>query len=138
MGVNFVISVENLNNRTQEEVNRKFGVSKYSGDKFPEWKLFKYQVKHYAAWLMTPRYFQPEEDIERWEALRKYLVRIREYFGGGDVMVTNDVISMKLPPSDEDDDTFSLGWALSEEELAEPDYEIYPELKGIEELKGLA
>jgi hypothetical protein len=61
MGVNFVISVENLNNRTQEEVNRKFGVSKHFGDKFPEWELFKYQGKHYAAWLMTPRYFQMEE-----------------------------------------------------------------------------
>jgi len=56
--------------------------------------------------------------------LRKYLVKIREYFGGGEVTMTNDAVSAHIPKSDDDDDPhylFTLGWALSEEELAEPD-----------------
>jgi len=140
MGVNFIIIVENQNKKTQKEVNRKFGVSKHFGDEHPEWKLFEYDGKHYASWLNTPRYFQIDEQNERWEYLRKYLVKVREYFGGGDVMMTNDVVSSHTPESEEDDDPlylFTLGWKLSEEELAEPDYEQYPELKEIGELKGL-
>ena len=32
---------------------------------------------------------EPEEAEEEWEGLRKHLVRVREYLGGGEVMVSN-------------------------------------------------
>ncbi len=143
MGVNLVIVIENLNNRTQDDVNQKFGVSKTFGEDFPNWELFKYRGKKYASWLNSPRYFELSEQKEKWEAVRKYIVKAREYFGNGEVMLTNDVITESMPPYegydgyDDPDYRFCLGWTLSEKELAEPDYERYPELKNVEELKGL-
>lgn len=140
MGVNFVITIENLVQKTQEEINKEFGVVESVIDKepIPQWLLFDYEGKSYASWQFTPRHFMPEEDEKRWEALRKYLVKIREFLGGGEVMMSNDVVQFKLPPQDDDDkESFFLPWRLEEELLAEPNYKIHPELKGIKGLEGL-
>ena len=142
MGVNFVIVIANVTQKTQEEINKEFGVVDIRDkESMPQWLLFDFKGKSYASWQFTPRYFVPEEAEEKWEALRKYLVRIRQFFGGGKVMVTNDVLQPKLPPEEgEDEDEyyrFHLPWRLEEEDLAEPDYERHRELEDIKELEGL-
>ncbi|MEW6618956.1 MAG: hypothetical protein AB1422_06355 [bacterium] len=138
MGVNFVIMVENLANRTQEEINKKFGgdfIDKF----YPEWALFTHKGMNYAKWSSPPRFFVKEEEgeRERWEALRKYLVRVKEFFGNGKVMLTNDVCWWGLPSEEEEEPGYYLPGELNREDLKEPDYEKYPELKGIKELEGL-
>ncbi len=81
MGVNFVIMVENRLQRSQEEVNAVFGVFRSVDITFSEWKCFTYKGKSYASWMFTPRYFEPKVGSPKWEALRKYLVRVKEFFG---------------------------------------------------------
>jgi len=72
--------------------------------------------------------------------LRKYIVRVREFFGGGDVMISNDVLTLISPPSEEYDDPyckFYLPCIVDYTELTDPDYKRHPELKEIKELEGL-
>lgn len=138
MGVNFVITIENLVQKTQEEINKEFGVVEGAIDKepIPQWLLFDYEGKSYVSWQVIPRYFMPEEDEERWEVLR--IVRIREFLGGSEVMMSNDAVQFKLPPQDDDDKKdFFLPWRLEEKSLVKPNYKTHPELKGIKELEGL-
>jgi len=132
---------ENLSNRTQEEINKEFGVKEgiEEGELWPEWELFTYKGKSYAQWRFTPRFFVKEEEgeKERWEALRKYLVRVKGFFGG-EVLMTNDVCWWGLPEEDgEEKAGYYLPPALTEGELAPPDYKKHPELKKIKELEGL-
>jgi len=140
MGVNFVIIAENILNRTQEEINKEFGVRKWSEKEvLPEWELLTYKGKSYAQWQFPPRFFVKEEEGEEesWEALRKYLVRAKNFFGG-DILMTNDVVWFGLPEKGEEERPgYYLPGALTENELAPPDYEKHPELRNIEELEGL-
>ena len=140
MGVNFVIVIANVTQKTQEEINKEFGVVDIRDEKsVPQWLLFDFKGKSYASWQFTPRYFVPEEDEKEWEGLRKRLVRVRQFLGGGEVMVSNDVLQRRLPPEDQDEEDeyyrFHLPWRLEEELLAQPDYKEHPELKDIKELE---
>jgi hypothetical protein len=131
MGINFIVVVENVLNRTQEEANREFGVVEMGEGKIiPMWKIIEFKGKSYAEWQFTPRYFKKEESPEMWEALRKYLVRVKEFFGGK-IYMDNDVVWLGL-----EEDGY-LPYLLDDEELAPPDYEKHPELKDIKELEGL-
>lgn len=106
----------------------------------PQWLLFDFEGKSFASWQFTPRYFVHEEAEEEWEGLRKHLVNVRQFLGGGEVMVSNDVLQPNLPSEDDEEDEycrFHLPWGLEEELLAEPDYEKHRELKDIKELEGL-
>lgn len=146
MGINFVVIVDNVLGRTQDEVNREFGVECFEdGTVIPQWELFTYNGKEYAIWNFPPRYFVIEEaiekDMERWEALRKYLVRAMKFFGASSVRCTNDVCWFGLPSEEEDEDEarpgFYLPGELPEEYLEEPDYKKHPELKKVKELENL-
>lgn len=139
MGVNFVVIIENCLEHTQEEVNAAFGVQRFtlrSGEEevMPEWECFTWKDRSYASWLFTPRYFEPEAGDPMWEALRKYLVRARDFFGADEVLVSNDVLCTEVPEEGED---FWLPLPLDETLLAEPDREQFPELAGVRELEGL-
>jgi len=132
---------ENLLNRRQEEINKEFGVNEIGEELCPEWRLFTYKGKGYAEWQSPPRFFviQEEGEKERWEALRKYLVRVKGFLGG-DILMSNDVCWYGLPREDEKDGEragYYLPGKVWEEELAPPDYKKYPKLKKIKELEGL-
>jgi len=139
MGVNFVIIIENRAGRTQEEVNAAFGVQRFTlpsgGEEVvPEWQCFTWEGRSYVSWLFTPRYFEPEVGDPRWEALRKYLVRVRDFFGADEVLVSNDVVCTDMP---EEGEEFWLPVPLDKALLAEPDLEQFPELAEVGELKRL-
>lgn len=139
MGIDFVIIVENRIGRTQREVNAAFGVHRHklpSGKEeiWPEWECFTWEGKSYASWVFTPRYFDPEIGNPKWEALRKYLVRVREFFGGGEIHLSNDAVCLHAPDEGEE---FWLPLPLEEKFLAEPDLKKFPELAEVKELEGL-
>ena len=133
MGVNFVIIFENRAGRSEEEINRTFGTGCIPN----EWVCFSYEGGSYVSWCVTPRYFYPEDDPERWEALRKFLVRVREFLGGGEIYLGNDVINLMTPEDATEDREFFLPMAVPEEWLLEPDAKSQPELARIQELEGL-
>jgi len=55
--VNFVIIAEKLLNRREEEINKEFGVRKWSEEEvLPELELFTYKGKSYAQWQFHNRY----------------------------------------------------------------------------------
>lgn len=142
MGVNFVFIVENIKKWTQEEINQEFGIQTFSdGSIIPEWEIFTFRGKKYAIWNFPPRFFVIEEEPDRWEALRKYLVRVMSFFGAEEILYTNDACWFGLPKEDIEDekaeDGYFLPGSLWDEYLKEPDYEKHPELKDIKELEGL-
>lgn len=57
MSVNFVFIVENGAKRTQEEINREFGVAELDDQITPGWELFTYEGKKYAYWNFLLRFF---------------------------------------------------------------------------------
>lgn len=133
MGMNFVVIIENLSGRTEEEINSTVGHQRFER----EWACFDYEGQSYASWLCTPRYFQPEEHPELWEAVRKYLVRARHFLGGGSVCLGNDVVCYKLP-EDVIRGEFFLPLRVPEEWFLEPDLTSHRELANVEELRGLS
>ncbi len=143
MGVNFVIYIENVAQRTQEEIDSELGQTVWDDGTVIEnrWALARYQGKEYAEWLSTPRFFIKEEEPERWEAMRKYLVRAMNFFGASEVLESNDVACYGLPPEDVPEEEAEPGYHLPppvyDDYLKEPDYKKMPELKEIKELYGL-
>lgn len=133
MGVFFVVILENRAGCTEEAINLAFGVRRIP----KAWTCFSYEGRSYASWHGAPRYFAREEDPERWEALRKYLLRARECLGGGAVYVGNDVIHPPTPEDATDRWPFFLPLRVPDEWLAEPDVVSHPELAEIQELAGL-
>jgi len=87
MGIHFVIIVENRAGRSQEEIDREFGVMECEIEgklyRYSRWECFEWEGKKYCTWVTSPRFFLPEEEPRMWEALRKYLVRVRDFLGGG-------------------------------------------------------
>jgi hypothetical protein len=143
MGINFVIIIENHSQRSQEEVDEALGVQHFtlrdgsSDEVWSKWECFTHEGHSYASWIFTPRYFNPDDDARWWEGLRKYLVRVREFFGGGAVFLGNDVVCFKTP-DDAFHQPFFLPLQLDEELLAEPDLEEHPELRDVKELEVMA
>jgi|GEM_PF-743039 len=163
MGIWLVVIVENKKGLTQEQVNEALGVEVFhfegKEEVEPRWKIFEWNGKSYASWIDTPRVFEglndlihegtismlehtdplekvDEEARQRWESLRKYLVRVREVLGNGNVYLGNDILYHKLPEDAEAfKEEFTLPWELPEVLLEEPDYNKYPELKDIKELE---
>lgn len=139
MGVNFVIIVENLNKKTQEEINKQFPPL-FKHDNFPEWENITYKGKEYARWLFPPRFFLREENPKQWEALRKYLIKVSKFVDSGEVLLTNDACWWGFFEEDNGDETgydFYLPGRIRKDEMEDPDYEKHPELKNIKELEGL-
>jgi len=139
MGIDFIVIMENRAKRSQEAISREFGVDTFTTPKGktyvdPRWRCFSYQGKDYVTWTFPPRYFDIKANPEEWEALRKYLVRVRTFLGNGQVYLGNDVVWAPYPS---DDRPFALPLPLSEEVLAEPDPETHPELANIKELEDL-
>jgi hypothetical protein len=140
MGINFIVMVKDHLGRTQEEVNAAFGVRQFKyrtgkEETWPEWFCFTWEGTAYVSWLFTPRYFEPQVGDPQWEALRQYLVRVRHFFGDGDVLLSNDILGSPMPEEGED---FWLPLPLDELLLAPPDLEQYPELAQVQELNGLS
>jgi hypothetical protein len=130
MGVYFVVTLENRLKRSQEEAIDAFG-----GDEtLPVWELFAWEGRCYATWTKSPRYFNPQAGSPEWEAIRLYLVRARDFFGSDRVLIGNDVLHLKTPLPGWD---FVLPWDWSEEIMAEPDREQFPELADVHELQGI-
>lgn len=69
--------------------------------------------------------------------MRKFLVRVREFLGGGEIYLGNDVINLMTPEDATEDREFFLPMAVPEEWLLEPDAKSQPELARIQELEGL-
>jgi hypothetical protein len=160
MGVQLVVIIENVKKVSQEELNKAFGVHvfEYKGEKdiTPVWELFEWKGKVYATWNFTPRVFDgmyelfmaslegdPLSKVDkdarmRWESLRKYLVRVREFLGNGRVYIGNDVVYFRDPDSAKRfREEFFLPPEVPEELLKEPDLNKYPELKDVKELQFL-
>lgn len=133
MSIRFVIILENCAGRSEHEINRALAVHGIPN----EWRCFTYEGRPYASWLGAPRYFAREEDPERWEALRKYLVRAREFLGGGAVHLANDVLQPAMPEEAMERWPFGLPLIVWDDELAESDVQSHPELAHIRELEGL-
>ncbi len=120
-----------LGGRTEEEINGALALLwDWSG-----WECFSHEGRAYASWFCAPRYFQPEEHPEQWQAIRKYLVRVRAFLGGGAVYVGNDLLS---PPTPEEGEPFFLPLRVPDAWLAEPDLHSRPELAQVKELEGLS
>ncbi len=143
MGINFVIYIENVAKRTQEEIDAELGQTVWDDGTIIKnrWTLVPYKGKEYAEWLSTPRYFIKDEEPERWEAMRKYLVRAMNFFGASAVFESNDVLCSGIPPEDlpeeEAEPYYYLPFPMYPDYLKEPDYEEMPELRNIKELEGL-
>jgi len=133
-----VVIIENKAGRSQEEVDKELGVIKYEAggklNRHLRWKCFEWNSKKYCSWMNPPRYFLPEEDPRMWEALRKYLVRVREFLGGEEIYLGNDVVYVSSPEDTFPDEEFVLPPSLDEEYLEEPKD---PKLKEVKELEGL-
>jgi hypothetical protein len=139
MGVNFIVMIENKTNRTQEEADREFGVHEIESMICPTWEILEFRGQSLARWYFAPRLFVLEEEPERWEAVRKYLVRVRSFFGGGEVLVADDVCWYGLPENGEEDGKrpgYYLPGPIWSEHLQDPDSRKHPELKDIGELEG--
>lgn len=141
MGVNFIIMIENVAKRTQEEIDKEFGAEILSdGTILHNWELFTYKGKEYAQWD-APRFFVKREDPARWEAIRKHLVRAMKFFGAKEVLETNDVCWFGFPPEEMEDHEERPGYyfpgPMWYKDLEEPDYEKFPELKDVEELENI-
>jgi len=138
LGIRFVIIIENKAERSQEEVDKEFGVIEYEVEgkpyRYPRWKCFEWENKKYCTWITSPRFFLPEEDPRMWEALRKHLVKVRDFLGGGKVYLGNDVVWISSPEETFPDEEFFLPPSLDEEYLKEPSD---PKLKEVKELEGL-
>lgn len=131
MGVCFVVILENRAARTEGEVNLALSVPGRL------WTCFSHQGRSYASWLVAPRYFDRDEDPERWEALRKYLVRARTFLGRGAVYLGNDMVHLRTPTDVMDDWPFFLPMEVPEEWWVEPDVASRPSLANIPELAWL-
>lgn len=133
MGLNFVIIFDNPKNLTPEEIAS--AVALRPGER--EWSCFSYRDAFYASWVWAPRYFSPDEHPDLWEALRKYIVRVRQFLGGSAVYLGNDLLS-DPEPQEWKEGEFSLPLRAPEEWLAEPDPALSPELAGVRELERLS
>lgn len=131
MAVRFVVIIENRAGRTEEAVKQTLDRQLPSG----EWVCFSWEGQAYASWYGAPRYFAPEDSPEQWEALRTYLVRARDFLGGGAVHLGNDLTSPRAPDEATDRHPFSLPPSVPQSWLAPPDDR--PDLIGIVELAGL-
>jgi len=138
LGVRFVIIIENKAKRSQEEIDKEFGVIEYEIEGNPyrcsRWKCFEWEGKKYCTWITSPHFFSPEEDPKMWEALRKYLVKVRNFLGGGKVYLGNDIVYVSSPEDTFPGEGFFLPPPLDEECLKEPRD---PKLKEVKELEGL-
>jgi hypothetical protein len=101
------------------------------------WRGFSYEGSPYASWLDAPRYFPAEEHPERWEALRKYLVRAREFLGGRRIYVGQDLLYAPTPEDATERERFFLPPRLPDEWVAVRDLGSRAEPGEIEELAGL-
>ncbi len=138
MGIRFVIIIENKAERSQEEVDEELGVVECEvGGKlcrYSRWECFEWEGKKYCTWVISPRFFLPEEDPRRWEALRKYLVKVRSFLGGGEVYLGNDVVYVSSPKDTFPGEEFLPPPPLDEGYLEEPRD---PKLREVKELEGL-
>ena len=134
----FIIIVENIYKRTQEETNKEFGMDPTCGNKRPIWEIFTFKGKSYAELLLSPRYFNIRKSKKKWEGLRKFLVHAKKFFGGN-VRMGNDITWFGLPKEEDAlyNEDFYLPPLVDEKDLKEPDYEKFPNLKNIKELEGL-
>lgn len=133
MGANFVAILENPADRTEEAINQALSL----GRSRDGWTRFSHEGRSYACWWAAPRYFERDEEPERWEALRKYLVRAREFLGGGAVYLGNDLVTPRTPEDVAGEWPFFLPPRVSDEWLAEPDVASHPELANVQERAGL-
>lgn len=101
------------------------------------WRCFSYEGRSYASWLDPPRYFPPEEHPERWEALRRYLVRAREFLGGGTIYAGQDFLHASTPEDATEREPFFLPPRVPDEWLGAQDVGSHAEFGDIEELAGL-
>jgi hypothetical protein len=138
MGMNFVVFVENLADRSQEDVNKELGMVELTDEYAMNWELLNIEGRSYSQWHFPPRFFINSVEPKKWEALRKYLVRVRKFFGNGKVMLTSDSCWPGFPDDEEDITEDCLPCALSEEKLQELNYEKHQKYRNIQELEGLA
>ncbi|MHA1489842.1 MAG: hypothetical protein ACTSRI_09315 [Promethearchaeota archaeon] len=122
MGVDFIIILENILNKSQEEINQKFGVisikTKTGLIELPNWKTFSYMGKNYCSWMVCGRYFKIHKYPDKWEQIRQIIVKTREFLGSGKVYVGNDVIYSSC--YEEGDSNFFLPPELEEKYLINP------------------
>jgi hypothetical protein len=137
MGINIVAVIPNRKHKTQEEINEEFGVFESFDEVMPNWKIFEWEGESYASWIFSPRYINPEIGEPKWEAVRKYLHRAMLFLGADVVFYGNDVVTSKIPDDAWDDMEFLMPPSLDEELIKPPDYEKFPELKEVEELRGI-
>lgn len=135
MGVNIVAVIPNRLGKTQEEMNENFGIFEVRDEVIPNWKIFEWKGEDYASWIITPRYVEPELGDPLWEAIRKHLYTVMDFLGADKVFYGNDVVTPSTP--EEDEIGFFMPPPLEEELIELPDYEKFPNLKEVEELKGL-
>jgi len=137
MGVYIVAIVPNRKCRIQEEINEKFGVFEGVDEVMPNWQLFEWKGENYASWIFAPRYIYPKIGEPKWEAIRKYLYRVMVFLGADRVFYGNDVVTSKIPDDTWDDMEFLMPPYLDKELIEPPDYDKFPELKEVEELRGI-
>jgi len=128
MGVDFIIIFENLSGKKKKEIEKEFESLKG----FNDWACFSFEKKKYVSWLCAPRYFWPEDHPEIWESLRKFLVRVRNFLGGGKIYLGNDVIDYCTPSDTPKRWKFHFPFLVEEEWLKEPKD---PDLVKIKELE---
>lgn len=134
MGMRFVVILENPAGRTEEQIN--LTLSSRRGP--TRWRGFSYDGRSYASWLDAPRYFPPEGHPEQWEALRRYLVRAREFLGGGRIYVGQDLLYAPTPEDATEREPFFLPPRVPDEWLVAGDIGARAERREIEELAGLS